>query len=53
MPMHMNHVQCSGEEVDLLQCMYSMNLTDNDHSKDVGVKCGESKLHCRIWMCID
>ena len=44
MLMHINHVQCSGEELDLLECTYSTNLTDNDHSKDVGVKCEEGKL---------
>ena len=44
MPMYINHVQCSGEELTLLDCSYSRHHTDIDHSKDVGVHCRKGKI---------
>ena len=44
MPMYINHVQCSGAELNLLECSYSKNHSDNDHSKDFGIKCRKGKL---------
>ena len=41
---YINHVQCSGEELNLLDCSYSRNHTGNDHSKDVGVQCKKGEL---------
>ena len=45
MPSYINHVHCSGEEQNLLDCSYSRNHGDNDHSKDVGVKCKKGKFY--------
>ena len=39
MPMHMNYVQCTSEELNLLDCSYSRNHTNTDHSKDLGIQC--------------
>ena len=44
MPMHMNLVQCSNEDLTLLDCSYSKE-TNIDHSKDLRIQCREGKLH--------
>ena len=47
MPAYISNVHCSGEELTLLDCSYSGNLSSNDHSKDIGIRCemGEMYLH--------
>ena len=43
-PIYMNNVHCSGQELTLLDCSYSRNLSINEHHKDVGVQCRKCKL---------
>ena len=40
---YMRNVQCSGEELTLLDCSYSRNYS-NDHSNDVGIKCRKGEV---------
>ena len=49
---YINHVQCSGEELNILDCSYSRNHTDNDHSKDLGIQCKKGKLHATNMHCL-
>ena len=42
-PILLDHVRCSGEESDLLQCDHSMVHTCS-HSDDVGIIC-----HCKYY----
>ena len=44
MPMYMNYVQCTGKELNLLDCSYSRNRSDIDHSEDLGIKCRLGRL---------
>jgi len=43
-PVHLEHVACSGTELSLLDCSYTSDTGQNDHSKDVGVRCLQGKL---------
>ena len=44
MPMHINNVHCTGEEINLLDCSYSRNHTDADRSKDFEIQCRKGRL---------
>ena len=44
MHIYMKNVHCSGGELTLLDCSYKRNLSTNDHSKDLGIKCKKGKL---------
>ena len=44
MPTHISYAQCSGEELNLLDCSYSRNHEQNDHSKDLGIQCRKGML---------
>ena len=43
-PVHLEHVACSGTELSLLDCSYTSDTGQNDHSKDVGVRCVQGQL---------
>ena len=49
MPVFMSNVQCSNMDNSLLDCSYSRNSSNRDHSKDLGVKCKKCKwIFCSI-----
>ena len=49
MPVFMSNVQCSDMDSSLLDCSYSRNISNTDHSKDLGVKCKKCKwIVCSI-----
>ena len=41
---HLDSVQCSGAESNLLSCSRGSTVTYCDHSKDAGVRCSDEKL---------
>ena len=43
-PIFMSNVQCSDVYGTLLDCSYSRNTSNTDHSKDVGIKCTKRKF---------
>ena len=45
MPVYMRSVHCSGKGLTLLDCSYSRNITNNDHSNDIGVRCGNGEVY--------
>ena len=42
---YMTNAQCSGRELTLLDCSYSRDLSNNNHSNDLGIRCGKGRLH--------
>ena len=42
-PIFLDSVDCSGEELNILDCSYDSDTSEDDHSKDVMVKCQERK----------
>ena len=43
MPVFMENVHCSDDELNLLDCSYSRNLSRKEHFKDVGIICKKCK----------
>lgn len=38
-PIYMDHVGCYGLEAKLVDCSYSTDTSEDDHSEDIGVQC--------------
>jgi len=43
-PIHISNVQCSGDEVTLMDCAYSHTTQDCTHDEDVSIKCTQLVL---------
>ena len=45
-PIHLDNVQCAGNEISILDCPYDEGVDDCTHALDVGVVCyNESKWY--------
>ena len=42
-PTHLNNVQCTGTEQNLLNCSYTGNKCGDNHEEDVGIICQRSQ----------
>ena len=43
-PLLIENIACSGTELTLIDCRYDNNISEDDHSKDVGVQCQQCKF---------
>ncbi|XP_033099551.1 uncharacterized protein LOC117103150 [Anneissia japonica] len=48
-PIHLDEVQCTGEETELLQC-HSISTHDCQHSEDAGVSCFYESRVTPVWL---
>ena len=44
-PIAMDFVQCIGNEDRLIDCLYSLDTTEDSHMMDAGVMCVPRKFH--------